>query len=76
LTCEKNVWYDKNDPSQCKNKRSDIISKLFGSNGLVAAEDSFEFESKSENLISENPEFARYFDSRNQCSLRFLEYEL
>jgi hypothetical protein len=86
--------YLKNSLSSTDKQRSEIISKLFGSNGLVAAEDAFEFESKSENLISENPEFARYFDSRlknrllehvhfrrrfrfsNQCSLRFLEYEL
>ena len=54
-------------------QRSDIISKLFGNNGLAAAEDSFEFESKSENLISENPEFARYFDSR--LKNRLLEHE-
>jgi hypothetical protein len=56
--------YLKNSLGSIDKQRSDIISKLFGSNGLVAAEDSFEFESKSENLISENPEFARYFDSR------------
>ena len=56
--------YLKNSLSSTDKQRSDIISKLFGSNGLVAAEDCFEFESKSENLISENPEFARYFDSR------------
>jgi hypothetical protein len=56
--------YLKNSLGSTDKQRSDIISKLFGSNGLAAAEDFFEFESKSENLISENPEFARYFDSR------------
>jgi hypothetical protein len=56
--------YLKNSIGSTDKQRSDIISKLFGSNGLVAAEDSFEFESMSGNLISENPEFARYFDSR------------
>ena len=53
--------YLKNSLGSTDKQRSDIISKLFGSNGLVAAE---EFESMSGNLISENPEFARYFDSR------------
>ena len=56
--------YLKNALGSTDKQRSDIISKLFRSNGLAAAEDSFEFESNSENLISENPEFARYFDSR------------
>ena len=51
--------YLKNSLGSADKQRSDIILKLFGSNGLVAAEDSFEFESKSENLTSENPEFAR-----------------
>jgi hypothetical protein len=46
--------YLKNSLGSIDKQRSDIISKLFESNGLVAAEDSFEFESKSENLISEN----------------------
>jgi hypothetical protein len=45
--------YLKNSLGSTDKQRSDIISKLFGSNGLVAAE---EFESMSGNLISENPE--------------------
>ena len=61
--------YLKNSLGSTDKQRSDIISKLFGSNGLVAVE---EFESMSGNLILENPEFARYFDSR--LKIRLLEH--
>lgn len=53
-------------------QRSDIISNIFGNNGLVSAEDSFELESKSKTLISENPKFAKYFDYR--LNNRLLEH--
>ena len=55
----------------CNDKlRSDVISMIFGSSGLVSADDSFEFDTKSKDLTDKVPEFASYFNRRLKDRLR------
>ena len=47
-----------------KDQRSDIMSNLFGDNGIINADDTTDFDVRSENLCSSFPVFAEYFNSK------------
>ena len=47
-----------------KDKRSDIMSNIFGDNGIINADDTTDFDVRSENLCSSFPVFADYFNSK------------
>ena len=47
-----------------KDQRSDIMSNLFGDNGIINADDTTDFDVRSENLCSSFPVFADYFNSK------------
>jgi len=50
--------------------RGDIINNIFGCSGLAFAEDSFEFDTKSQEIIDKLPECAPYFNQRLKDRLR------
>jgi hypothetical protein len=47
-----------------KDQRSDIMSTLFGDNGIINADDTTDFDVRSEHLCSSFPVFAEYFNSK------------
>ena len=47
-----------------KDQRSDIMSTLFGDNGIINADDTTDFDVRSENLCCSFPVFADYFNSK------------
>jgi hypothetical protein len=55
-----------------KDQRSDIMSTLFGDNGIINADDTTDFDVRSENLCSSFPVFAEYFNSK--LKTRMLEH--
>ena len=54
----------KNKLSITKDQRSDIMSNLFGDNGIISADDTADFNVRSENLYSSFPVFANNFNSK------------
>ena len=54
----------KNKLQITKDQRSDIMSTLFGDNGIINADDTTDFDVRSENLCSSFPVFAEYFNSK------------
>jgi hypothetical protein len=54
----------KNKLQITKDQRSDIMSTLFGDNGIINADDTTDFDVRSDNLCSSFPVFAEYFNSK------------
>ena len=66
--------YCQNKVGMTKTDRDNIMNKLFGDDGVVEADTTIEFETKSEqldNLVRDKyPAFANYYDSRLQPRLK------
>ena len=63
LLCSKHIkvnvtYLIKNKLPITKDQRSDIMSNLFGDNGIINADDTTDFDVRSENLCSSFPVFA------------------
>ena len=43
---------------------NDIINKIVDTTGLATADDSFNFDTKTQEIITEHPDFADYFETR------------
>ena len=77
LLCSKHIKdnvtdHIKNKLPITKDQRSDIISTLFGDNGIINADDTTDFDVRSENLCSSFPVFSAYFNSK--LKTRMLEH--
>ena len=77
LLCSKHIKdnvtdHIKNKLPITKDQRSDIMSNLFGDNGIINTEDTTDFDVRSENLCSSFPVFADYFNSK--LKTRMLEH--
>ena len=66
--------YCQNKVGMTKTDRDNIMNKLFGDDGVVEADTTIEFETKSEQLVNlvrdKYPAFANYYDSRLQPRLK------
>jgi hypothetical protein len=77
LLCSKHIKNNvtdhiKNKLSITKDQRSDIMSTLFGDNGIINADDTTDIDVRFENLCSSFPVFAEYFNSK--LKTRMLEH--
>jgi hypothetical protein len=77
LLCSKHIKDNVTDNTKnklpiTKDQRSDIMSNLFGNNGIINADDTTDFDVRSENLCSRFPVFADYFNSK--LKTRMLEH--
>lgn len=75
LLCTKHIKDNVSDHLKNKigctdDKRAEILSKIFGANGLSAAEEKPEFDIKARDICTEYPEFSHYFQHHLQQRLR------
>jgi hypothetical protein len=56
------IDHSKNKLPMTKDERNDVIEDIFGVDGLVSANDTVDFNMKSDNLCNTHPVFSDYYN--------------